>query len=265
MTSRTRSVPVQRDGQASLAPSPTARLGPSMGQAALVAGVGLLAMAVLAGFGALVAVEGLVTRDDAARTASDIAASEGMFRLGVLSLLVVIALDIVVAWALYRVFAPVDEALSLLAAWTRLAYAVVFLVAITHLLGALRLIGDGTGAMPAEQRDALVLAEVDAFYDVWDAGLLLFGLHLLVIAYLAYRSGFVPRWLGVLLAIAGTGYALDSVAAVMSGGSWPAISTFTFLGEPLLAFWLVLRGRHLVLGADVPASGPPRRTPARSA
>ena len=67
-------------------------------------------------------------------------ASEGMFRLGVLSLYLVVVLDVVVAWALLRVFSPVNEGLSRLAAWFRLAYAAVFAVAISQLAGVPRLL-----------------------------------------------------------------------------------------------------------------------------
>lgn len=71
--------------------------------ASTTAGIGLLLMAALAGFGNFVAVEGLVTPGDAARTATDITASEGLFRFGIATLFAVVALDVVVAWALYRV------------------------------------------------------------------------------------------------------------------------------------------------------------------
>jgi hypothetical protein len=54
------------------------------------------------------------------------------------------------------------------------------------------------------------LAGITRFNDVWSAGLVLFGLHLLLIGYLAYRSTFVPRILGVLLAIAGLGYLFEA-------------------------------------------------------
>ena len=63
-------------------------------------------MSVVAIFGKVVAVDGLVTEGDATRTVTDIMASQGLFRPGIASLVVVIALDVVVAWALYRVFSP---------------------------------------------------------------------------------------------------------------------------------------------------------------
>ena len=132
------------------------------------------------------AVKGLVVPGNAARTARNIAGHEGLFRLGILSLYLVAALDVVVAWALYRVFKPVSEALSKLAAWLRIAYAAVFMVAISQLVGALRL-------------HAQALRHINSFTNIWDAGLVLFGLNLFVLAYLAYRSGYVPKLLGVLL------------------------------------------------------------------
>lgn len=170
--------------------------------AALVAGMGILLLAALAAFGNLVVVEGLVTKGDPARTARDIVASEGTFRLGVASLYAAAALDMLVAWALFQVFRPVHEALSRLAAWFRLAYAAVFLVAISQL-------------------------------------------HLLLLGYLTYTSRQMPRLLGVLLAIAGLGYAFDTMAAVLTSGPPIVVSTFTFVGEFLLAVWLLVRSRRL--------------------
>jgi len=219
--------------------------------AGVTAGIGILLMAVLAGFGNFAAVEGLVTPGDPARTAGAIASSEGLFRLGIASLILVVALDVVVAWALYRVFAPVNRSLSLLAAWFRLVYAAVFLVAIGHLVDVLHLLGDGSylAVFTAEQLQAHVLLAITAFGNVWAIGLLLFGIHLIVIGYLAYRSGHVPRVLGVLLVVAGVGYMIDTLAAVLFRGPWTDVSTFTFVGEFLLALWLLVRrGRPTLHG-----------------
>jgi Domain of unknown function (DUF4386) len=219
----------------------------SLRNASVVAGVALLVMAALAGFGKFAALDGLVTEGDAAKTARDIIGSEAMFRLGIVSLILVVALDVVIAWALYRVFSPVNRNLSMLAAVLRLVYAGVFMVAIGELLRALRLLGndDYLRVFTADQLHAQALLGINAFTDLWYVGQFLFGLHLLVIGYLAWRSGYVPRWLGALLAIAGLGYAIDSVGATLSQTSWTPISSYTFLGEFLLAVWLVARGRRL--------------------
>lgn len=206
-------------------------------------------MSVLGGFANLVVVEGLVTPGDAATTARDIVASDGMFRFGVATLYLVVVLDAVVAWALFRVFSPVNSDLSRLAAWFRLAYTGVLTVAVSQLAGIPGLLSSGaySEAFGAEQLQGQVLLRTEAFDDIWMAGLILFGVHLLIIGYLAYVSGYVPRVLGVLLVMAGVGYAFDSFVTVFSDGSPFAISTVTFLGEFLLGLWLLIRGRRISL------------------
>jgi hypothetical protein len=224
----------------------------SIRAASLTAGVGLLLMSALAGFGNFVALRGLVTEGNAAQTATDIMASDGLFRLGIVSLFLVVALDVVVAWALYRVFSPVSKGISRLAAWFRIAYAAVFMVAIGQLIGVLRLLSndDYLRVFSADQLHAQALLRIDSFSDIWHASLVLFGVHLLIVGYLAYRSGYVPRFLGVLLGIAGLGYLVDSFGAVLSRGSWTDVSSFTFIGEFLLALWLVIWGRRTSVGTS---------------
>jgi len=204
-------------------------------------------MSVVAIFGNVVVVDGLVTEGNATQTAADIMASAGLFRLGIASLVVVVALDVVVAWALYRVFSPVNKSLSMLAAALRLVYSGVLMVAIGQLLGVIRLLGDDgyLAVFGADQVNAQAMVGIAAFNDIWYVGQFLFGLHLLLIGYLAYRSGYVPRLLGALIAISGLGYAADSLGAVLSQGSWTDISAFTFIGEFLLALWLLIRARRI--------------------
>jgi hypothetical protein len=216
--------------------------------AGLTGGVALL---LLAGLAAVVAVDGLVTQGDAAQTANDIMASPMTFRLGVASLYLVIALDIVAPWALFRSFAPVSTSISRRTAWLRLAFASVFLVAISQLAGIpARLIDPAyEAAFGRQQLQAQAMLKVEAFNDIWMAALLLFGAHLIGLGYLAYRSGYAPRIVGILLVIAGGGYAFDTFSSVLSQNP-VEISTYTFVGEFLLAVWLVVRGARVRPGAD---------------
>jgi Domain of unknown function (DUF4386) len=215
-------------------------------RSALVAGVGILALAVLAGAANVLVIEGLVTKDDAAKTASDVLASSGLFRLGLAALVVAVILDVVVAWALLTFFEPVDKDLSRLAAWFRLSYAAVFAVAIGQLLGVLPLLDAAKPtAFTMDQRQAQALLKVQNFLDIWHVGLVLFGLHLVLIGYLAYRSGYVPRVLGVLLVIAGAGYLVDSFAGMFVANYAVNVAAITFIGEALLMVWLLVKGRNV--------------------
>ncbi len=125
------------------------------------------------------------------------------------------------------------------------------MVAIGQLLGVIRLLSDNgnLALLGADQLNAQAMVGITAFNDIWYVGQFLFGLHLLLIGYLAYRAGYLPRVLGVLLAISGLGYAIDSLGAVLSQGTWTDISTFTFIGEFLLALWLVIRARRIAASA----------------
>jgi hypothetical protein len=204
----------------------------SMRRASLTAGIALALIVALALFGTFLAVEGLVTPGDAGRTAQDILGSEGMFRLGIASLILVAILDVIVAVALFTVFEPVNREVSTIAAWFRAAYAAVYLVAISQLVVALGLLGDPDEALRA----------VDAFDTIWHVGLNFFGVHLLLIGVLAYRSDFMPRIFGILLVIAGLGYLADGFGAVLIPGYALDIGRFTFVGEAALMFWLLISG-----------------------
>ncbi len=209
--------------------------------AALVAGLALLAMAILAPFANFYVLQNLIVANDAKATSEHILASLGLFRLGIVSLLVVAVLDVVVAWGLYVLLEPVSKNLSLLAAWFRVVYAAVFAIALNPLLGVLQLLegSEYLQAFETNQLQAQVMLSLGAFKSGWDIGLVIFGVHLLVLGYVAFKSGFVPKWLGVLLGIAAFGYLTDSFGKLLIPNYNLTISTFTFVGEFLLIFWLL--------------------------
>lgn len=217
------------------------------------AGVALLAVGLLSAFGDLLVVERLVVTDDAARTAAKITDSESLFRLAIVSLLVVAALDIAVAWALFHIFEPVSSGLATVAAWFRVAYAGIFVVAIAQLVGVLRLLPASADATRQ------VAGRVHSYEDIWSAGLVLFGVHLILLGALVWQAPFAPSPIGILLAVAGLGYAVDALGSVLFAGYGANVAAFTFIGEVLLIFWLLFGGRRtnaaLVDGEAAPSFG----------
>ncbi len=196
-------------------------------------------VALLAAFAYVGVVDRLAVEDDAAKTAANIAGSETLFRLAIASLLVVAALDVVVAWALFTVFEPASSRLSMLAAGFRVVFAGIFIVAIAELAGVLRLLPE------ADELSAQVLAGVQAYEDIWSAGLVLFGVHLVLLGVLVSKAPYAPTILGILLGVAGLGYAVDSFAGVLFAGYDVSVAAFSFVGEAVLIFWLLLRGRRI--------------------
>jgi hypothetical protein len=225
----------------------------TMRRASLTAGLGLALMTVLAAFGVFGATQSLVTPGDATRTAQDILNSPGLFRSGIACLIVVVILDVVVAAALMAVFTPVNRSLSIMAAWFRVAYSAVYLVAILQLVLALDLLSEPQQALRA----------INGYSTIWLVGLVLFGVHLLLIGYLAYRSGFMPKVLGILLVVAGLGYITDGFVAVLVAGAMISVGQFTFVGEVALIFWLLVVGRRGPLAPAQPGE-PDARDPVSS-
>lgn len=205
----------------------------SLRTAAIIAGVGLLLMAILSPIAYLNTFQSLVKFEDAALTAQNILNSMGAFRTCIILLFTVAILDVIVAWALYILLIPANKKLSALAAWLRVIYAGIFIFAISKLYVALQVItADGTQAM----------SFLKAFQSIWDMALILFGFSLLVLGYLAFKSGYIPKWLGVFLVLASVGYIVDGFGKTLSPDYNLNIAQFTFVGEVLLIFWLLWKG-----------------------
>lgn len=144
----------------------------SLGQAAIIAGIALIIMTVLGPIASFSVLQGLVVPGNADRTVENIIASENLFRIGILCFLTVAVLDVIVAWALYVFFSPVNKPLSLLAAWFRIVYAAVLGAVLFNLTDVLRLLnGDGyVSVFGFRQIHAQVLLSLHAFSDGWQLG-----------------------------------------------------------------------------------------------
>ncbi|GAB3136057.1 hypothetical protein GCM10027057_12770 [Marisediminicola antarctica] len=176
----------------------------------------------------------LIVPGDAVQSAQNISGAPLLFFSGVASFAVVAFLDIVVAGALYTLFKPVNRRLSAAAAWMRTVYAVLLLVAISRLVVGFSMIGDPETALPV----------LESFTTIWVISLGLFGASLLLVGYLAFRSGFIAKVFGILLAIAGAGYLADAVGMAVVPDFTAVFAQFLFVGEVAIIFWLLIRGRR---------------------
>lgn len=200
--------------------------------ASIVAGIGLLAMAILAPLALFGAITPALTAGDATQVANAIQQSEPSFRAGIAALVVVAILDVIVAGALFVLFEPVSRPVAMLAAWFRLAYSAVFLVALAQLAIGVSLVSNPDAA----------LAAVDSYNTIWQFSLIFFSLHLLLLGYLGWRSGFMHKVFAILLLLAGVGYLVDGFGQLLSAEYSVSVAVFTFVGEVVLIFWLFIRG-----------------------
>jgi len=216
----------------------------SLRNSAIVAGLSLLFMAILAPIAQFGVLQKLIVAGDPTITADNIMASVGIFRAGICIFLIVAVLDVVVAWALYVLLKPVNRSFSLLAAWFRVAYAAIFVSAVNNLLNVLQLLSgsDYLKVFETDQLYAQVLLSLNSFTDGWSIGLAIFGIHLLVVGYLVFKSGYFPKFLCIFVMIAGLGYLIDNLGKLISADYTLSIAMFTFIGEVLLIIWLLWRG-----------------------
>ena len=209
----------------------------SLRRAALVAGVALLAMGFLTPFAEFFVFPKLIVPGDIEETVLRIRAHPALFLAGAFANLTTFSLDVVVAWALFELLAPIDRSLSLLTAWFRLIYTAIALFGPLKLLTAYRLLDT------SEYGQIELLLESSR--TEWGLSLMLFGVHLVLLGYLVHRSNFIPGILGLLLAIAGLGYILFNLGPYLYPSvdvSWLSIA---FFGEVVFIFWLLIRGGRI--------------------
>ncbi|NOU70935.1 DUF4386 family protein [Paenibacillus sp. LMG 31458] len=219
---------------------------------ARVAGFGLLLMAILAMFSNFSVLEGLIISDDAAKTASNIIANEMLFRSGLISFVIVLILDVLVAWALYVLLKPVNKNLAMLAACFRLVYTAIFGVALSNFFNVLPLLSGAEylTVFTTNQLHAQMMFLIDAFKNGWLIGLVFFGFHLVVVGYLIIKSGgYIPKIIGIFLILASAGYVIDSIAHFLLPNYTDYKTIFLLIvavpgviGELSLAFWLLIKG-----------------------
>jgi hypothetical protein len=184
----------------------------------------------------------LLVSGDAAATSRNIVASEWLFRAGTVSHLISQIIFIFLVLALQRLLKPVNKNHAMLmVVLALLAVPIAFLSDLNH-LAALRLLTNADdGAFTAGQLQAQAMLFLDMRQNGILLALVFWGLWLLPLGVLVFKSGFLPRVLGVLLIIAGTGYVIDSGSQLLSL-QLATISQFTFVGEVLLTLWLLIRG-----------------------
>lgn len=216
-------------------------------QAALTAGFGLLAMAILAPIAQMYIMPKLIVHGDMTQTVHNIMAEKGLFLCAFFCYLVTFILDVVVAWALYVLLVPVNRSFSLLAAWFRVVYAGIAIFATVNLITVFKLVNtpDFLKLFGAEGLKAQVILTLDRFGYAWNVSFFLFSIYLLLLACLVYRSGYIPRIMGILLAVSGLGYLIDTLRPFLFPGLSPNIVMVTALGELVFMVWLLVKGWKL--------------------
>ncbi len=215
----------------------------SLNKKARISGALYLAMAPFAGFSLFVNFSNFV-QSSAEQTANNIHAAEGLYRLGIVTWLFSQLIFILLAFSLFHLLKNVNKAsASLMAIFAFIGISVAFSNEILQ-FAILRLLSGGAylEAFSQEQINALVVM----FSHLHNHGLqiahIFWGFWLFPLAHLIYRSGFLPKFIAVLIAISGFGYLVDFLINVFLPDSGITVTQFTFIGELVFPLWLLIKG-----------------------
>jgi hypothetical protein len=211
---------------------------------ARIAGLLYLIIALLGIFSMLYGPNSQIVPGDPAATVNNIKASESLYRIAFIGDLLGQVIFIFLVLLLYKLLKPVNKNLSVLMVVLVLVGIPIAMLNDLNQIAAL-LISSGADYSPVFATDQLQ-AHVMLFLDLYEHGLriayIFWGLWLFPLGYLVFKSGFLPRILGILLIIAGFGYLIEFVAFFLFPNFDLTIKMFTFWGEVLLALWLLIMG-----------------------
>jgi hypothetical protein len=215
----------------------------SVNKTARYAGLLYLILAICGGFAEFFVRQRLTVPGDAAATAANVMASEWVFRLGFVAELTGQVVFILLVLALYQILKPVNRNQAvLMVIFVIIAVTITCLNMLNQYAFLLVVGGEYLTVFDGAQLEALALL----FLDLHKVGYLIaqvfFGLWLLPLGVLIYKSGFFPRILGVLLVVACVGYVADVLIFALLPQVDLVVSEFTFVGELLLLLWLLVRG-----------------------
>jgi len=189
----------------------------------------------------------LIVHGNATATASNISASETLFRLGIAAQLIGSAGFIFVALALYDLLKGVNRRhASLMVLLIVVSVPIAFLNELNSIAALVLVRGaDFLSIFDKPQRDALAMLFLNLHGQGIVVAVIFWGLWLFPLALLVYRSRFLPRFLGVWLALAGFAWVILSLTGVLSPHYYDKVYTFTqpaVFGELAFMLWLVIKG-----------------------
>jgi hypothetical protein len=190
----------------------------------------------------------LIVPGNAAATAANITSMEPLWRLGIVTEFIALLGAVALAMVYFFLLRPVSKEINLLATFLRLVGGTIQAVAVLNLVVALFPLGTAPylNAFTPEQRYAMANLAIKSHSYGFGVALLFFGCCFLFHGYLIFKSGFLPRVLGILIQIGGTCYMVNTfalfLAPALADRLFPAILAPSFVGEGLLCLWLLVKG-----------------------
>lgn len=216
---------------------------------AQIAGLLYFTIAIFGGFSMGYLPSVIKVDGDAAQTAANIIANQGLVRFGVVADMIVFVSEILLSVMLFRLFKPVADSLSLAAAFARIGMAIIIAMNALFDLIPLTLLTNPiyADAFSEQQLHALVILFIDmeqyGVY-IWQ---MFFGVHLVTLGYMVMKSGYFPRILGLMMFVGSFGYTLQTISKVVAPDNlilfWivAGLLVIVTIGEVSFALWLLIK------------------------
>ena len=189
----------------------------------------------------------LIIYGDAATTAQNIMASEWQFRIGITGDLVSAAFFLLAAWALYALLKSVNKDLALLFLLLNLGGVAVYSINLLNQFAAVLLLSgaDYLKVFQADQLQSLAMFFLNLHHNGYWIAQIFFGAWLFPLGYLVYKSGFLPKILGIVMMIHFVGWLMTFLQFFL----FPGFTAITYVTYPLgfisefgLTLWLLIMG-----------------------
>jgi hypothetical protein len=182
---------------------------------------------------------------DAATTAAQLRLNDGLFRLGFAAYLAEAFSDIVLAWLFYVLLKPVHRELALLSAFFGLVSMTLFaMTKMLYFFAPTFLRGSGyLAAFSPDQLEAFASLFLSLYAGLSGLTMLFYGTAWIIRGFLTFKSGYLPRFLGVLMVAAGSGFVAKNLTQVLAPAySWDLLLAPMFLNAVAVAVWMLVRG-----------------------
>jgi Domain of unknown function (DUF4386) len=215
---------------------------------ARIGGALYLIIIVLGLFGEAFVRDRLIVAGDAAVTAANLQSLESLWRFHIAAELFLLICAVLLLMILFVLLRPVNRDLALLALLFNLVAIGVEAATTMHLIEALFPLGNAAylKVFSLEQRYAMASLSLKSHGYGFGVSLTFFGCFCVVIGYLIFASGYLPRAVGILMQIAGVCYLTNSFVLILSPNLanrlFPAILLPAFVGELSLCLWLLVKG-----------------------
>jgi len=189
----------------------------------------------------------IIVYGDAAVTAKNIMAADGVFRIGFMSDLLSAVFFLLAAWALYVLLQPVNKHLALLFVLLNLAGVAIQCINMLNLFASLLLLSGAEylNVFPVGQLPALAMLFLNLYKNGFMIAQLFYGAWLFPLGYLVFKSGYLPKLLGIVLMIECFAWLMYPFQFFF----FPAYEVISylsfavgFIGEFSLTLWLLIKG-----------------------